>query len=313
MGKLLVVADVHIHDYSNRNPQNGFRLSQWKVVADNIIEVGKTEGCDTIVFAGDIVEKSIIRSYIQAEVKNFLYKVMEHFKQGYIIWGNHDLDGRSTIQSQVDSVLGIILPPNLYYAHQKILKIDNTTVGFSNWQPEFDLSWINSKVDVLITHARICYSPSGGDFFKSQDLDESKFDIAICGDIHKPAELGKYISVGIPQRCKMGDSEFCTGIILDTIQKSWQRINLNPHDNLLKFAYTEDPNLEGYQVSDNTWYVYKKKFDSTSGVSISSIIPSWEDLNNLITGLVIKNNLQNAHTEVLKLIKNPDAGEVDFN
>ena len=118
MGKLLVVADVHIHDYSNRNPQNGFRLSQWKVVADNIIEVGKTEGCDTIVFAGDIVEKSIIRSYIQAEVKNFLYKVMEHFKQGYIIWGNHDLDGRSTVQSQVDSVLGIILPPNLYYAHQ---------------------------------------------------------------------------------------------------------------------------------------------------------------------------------------------------
>lgn len=313
MGKLLVVADVHIHDYSNRNPQNGFRLSQWKVVADNIIEVGKTEGCDTIVFAGDIVEKSIIRSYIQAEVKNFLYKVMEHFKQGYIIWGNHDLDGRSAVQSQVDSVLGIILPSNLYYAHQKILKIDNTTVGFSNWQPEFDLSWINSKVDVLITHARICYSPSGGDFFKSQDLDESKFDIAICGDIHKPAELGKYISVGIPQRCKMGDSEFCTGIILDTNQKSWQRVNLNPHDNLLKFAYTEDPNLEGYQVSDNTWYVYKKKFDPTSGVSISSIIPSWEDLNNLITGLVIKNNLQNAHTEVLKLIKNPDAGEVDFN
>lgn len=313
MSNVLIVADNHIYDYSSRNPQLNYRLHQWKTMANNIIEVGKNEGCDTIIFAGDIVEKSILRPYVISEVRDFLFTVMSNFSRGFIILGNHDLDGKSSNQELADSVLGVILPPNLYYAHQKTLQIDNTLIGFSNWQPEFDLTWISGKVDVLITHARICYSKSGGDLFKSQVLDESKFDLAICGDIHKPAELGKYVSVGISQKCKMGDSDQCTGVVLDCTTKQWRRVDLNPHDNLMKFAYTTDPSLEGWQSSTNTWFVFRKESgNDESGVS-ESLIPSCEDLDNLIGNLVTAGNLQNAHNEILKSIKNYGRDEVDFN
>ena len=133
MSKILVVADIHINDYKSRNPENKYRLYQGsRTVAQNIINVGKAQGCDYIVFAGDIIEKSVVRPYIQAETKFFLDTIMANFKEGYIIWGNHDLDGKSLNQEISDACLGVMLPPNLHYAHQKSLKIDNTIIGFSN-------------------------------------------------------------------------------------------------------------------------------------------------------------------------------------
>ena len=209
MSKILAVADIHINDYANRNPSNRFRLYQTRTVAQNIIEVGKKEGCDTIVFAGDIVEKCIIRPYIQGEVKLFLDTVMAEFKEGYIIWGNHDLDGKSVDQDISDACLGVMLPKNLYYSHKQIINIDGKSIGFCNWMPTFDLSWIPGKVDVLFTHSTICYAKdaSEGRLFESQELDESKFDLAICGDIHKSGSIGKYVSIGCCQRCKLSDPE----------------------------------------------------------------------------------------------------------
>ena len=98
MSKILAVADIHIHDYPQRNPSEKFRLYQTRTVAQNIIEAGQREGCNIIVIAGDIIEKSIIRPYVQAEVKLFLDTVMQYFQYGYIIWGNHDIDTKGSDQ-----------------------------------------------------------------------------------------------------------------------------------------------------------------------------------------------------------------------
>ena len=72
MSKILAVADIHINDYPNRNPSNRYRLYQTRTVTQNIIEAGKTYGCDYIVLAGDVVEHYLIKPYIQYEVKLFL-------------------------------------------------------------------------------------------------------------------------------------------------------------------------------------------------------------------------------------------------
>ena len=244
MSKILVVSDIHINDYAQRNPTNRYRLYQGsRTVAQNIIDVGKKEGCDIIVLAGDIIEKSVIRPYIQSEIKVFLDTVMANFNYGFLILGNHDLDNKGIEQDISDACLGVMLPQNLHYANKEVLNIDGTTFGFCNWMPEFDLSWIPGKVDILFTHARICYSQGDqGGLFESQKLDETKFDLAICGDIHRAATLGKYVSIGVPQKCKMGDSDDATGIVLDCQTKTWNWVNLNPHDNLMKFAYTTDLN-----------------------------------------------------------------------
>ena len=312
MSRILTVADIHINDYANRNPENKFRLYQGsRTVAENIVKVGKQTGCDIIVFAGDIVEKYLVRPYIQAEVKYFLDTIMSNFNYGFIIWGNHDLDNKSSDQDISDTVLGVMLPQNLYYAHQKIINLDGCSIGFSNWMPEFDLSWIQGKVDVLFTHARICYGEQGG-LFESQKLDESKFDIAICGDIHRAAQFGKYVSIGVPQKCKMGDSNDATGIVLDTSTKGWTWVNLNPDDNLMKFDYTTSLEFEGWHEENHTWYVYKQE-NATVNSDGTIRLDALDEINKMIDNAIIQSNLQGVHTEVLKHIDNIESGEVDFN
>ena len=315
MSKALVVSDIHINDYAQRNPTNRFRLYQGsRTVASNIIEVGRAEGCDYIIFAGDIIEKSVIRPYVQAEVKYFLDTIMANFKAGWIIWGNHDLDGRSTEQDISDACLGVMLPGNLYYAHKRTVNIDGHTFGFCNWMPEFDLSWIPSKVDILFTHATICYSTdSENTLYESQVLDENKFDLAICGDIHRTGTIGKYVSIGVPQRCKMGDSDESTGVVVDFSSLQWKWVNLNPHDNLMKFEYTADLDKEGWCAENHTWYVYKQDNTSLIGNKENIKVAAWEEIGALINESIIKAGLQGVHGEVLKNIKNIDAGEVDFN
>lgn len=317
MSKILAVSDVHIHAYPNRNPENDYRLYQGsRTVAQNIIKVGKASGCDYIVLAGDIIEKSIVRPYVQAEVKYFLDTVMSHFKEGWLIWGNHDQDNKSSESDITDSCLGIMLPPNLHYAHQNIVTLDNTVMAFNNWQPEFDLTWIPGKVDVLFTHARICYTPSdgtqtGGTLFESQALDESKFNLAICGDIHKAGSIGKYVSIGVPQKCKMGDSDDSTGVVLDCQSKSWEWVNLNPDDNLMKFEYTPVLEQEGWHPENHTWYVYKQELSAGQGERVK--VSAWENIAALIEETIYRANLQAVHGEVLKQIKDLDANEVDFD
>ena len=311
MSKILAVADIHIHDYPQRNPSEKFRLYQTRTVAQNIIEAGQREGCNIIVIAGDIIEKSIIRPYVQAEVKLFLDTVMQYFQYGYIIWGNHDIDTKGSDQVFNDCCLSVMLPSNLYYADKQEVVIDGTRIAFSNWRPEFDLSWINGKADVLFTHATISYSQD--DLCASQKLDESKFDLAICGDIHKAAAAGKYVSIGIPQRCKMGDSENQTGIVFDCQTKAYKWTNLNPRNNLMQFQYTVEREKEGWDSNTGVWSVYKP---ATLGLGLDQKdvkVPAWEEIDNLINGIIIANNLQRVHGEVLQNLKDVDAKEVDFN
>ena len=313
MSKILTIADIHIHDYPNRNPSNRFRLYQGsRTVAQNIIKVAQQNGCEYIVLAGDIVEKAVVRPYIQSEVKLFLDTIMNYFKEGWIIWGNHDLDSKAIEQNIGDAVLGVMLPSNLHYAHKTMITLEGTTFGFCNWMPKFDLSWIPNKVDILFTHATISYSPDSG-IYESQELDESKFDLAFCGDIHRRAQLGKYVSIGIPQRCKLSDSEESSGIILDCNTKEWGWVNLNPDDNLMKFEITEDLDEEGWDENNHTWYVYKADVSSLNPDDPNIKIDTWTEIEQLINEAITKSGLQGIHTEVLSNITNIDEKEVDFN
>ena len=313
MSKILAIADIHIHDYPQRNPSDKYRLYQDRRVAQNIIAAGKREGAEILVIAGDIVENFLNRPYVQAEVKGFLDTLMREFKVGYIIWGNHDLDNKGNDQDFIDCCLSVMLPPNLYYADKREVTIDNSRIAFSNWRPTFDLSWINGTVDVLFTHATICYSP-GTEQFKSQDLDQTKFNLAICGDIHRAASIGKFVSIGIPQRCKMSDSDKQTGVIYDCVTKQYKWVDLNPSNNLMKFQYSTDQDKEGWDSNSGIWTVYKPNNHTiSSDGTVDIVVPAWQEVDNLIKYIIDANNLQRIHGEVLKSISDIDSKEVDFN
>lgn len=309
MGKILIISDVHINDYVHRNPSYRYRLYQTRIVAQNIIEVAKQEGVDTIFIAGDLIHKSVMRPYIMAEVKGFLDTLMGYFKTGRIIYGNHDLDSKLPNQKTEDCILSLILPANLKYADQTVETFGNSTIAFSNWrQSRIDLSWLQAPVDYLITHATISYSP--GDFFTSTELDESKFGMCFSGDIHKPAQKGKFVSIGIPQRCGMGDSEHCTGVVLDPVGKQWKYVNLNPGDNLMKMAYVKDQSLEGYHAPSNTWYIYQPDKTIVPGVSAKTT-QLWAEVDSLIGSVISQEGLDVLHQEVLRRIPT-DAEDLDL-
>jgi ABC-type molybdenum transport system ATPase subunit/photorepair protein PhrA/predicted phosphodiesterase len=298
MGNILVISDVHINDYAHRNPSYRYRLLQSRIVAQNIIKVAKANGVDTLFIAGDLIHKSVMRPYILAEVKLFLDVLMKYFKTGRIIYGNHDLDSKLPNQDASDCVLSVMLPQNMKYVDRSVEKIGKSTFAFSNWrQGSIDLSWIPGHVDFLITHATIAYNP--GDYYQSTTMDESKFDFCITGDIHRPDRIGKYVSIGIPQRCTIGDSTECTGVIIDPYGKVWKHINLNPDDNLLKFEYIKDQRLEGYHAANNTWYIYQPDKSLIPGASVVST-QLWAEVDGLIDGIIQKENLQAVHAEVLR-------------
>ena len=313
MSKILAIADIHLHDYPQRNSFQFQRLYQGsRIVAQNIIEVGKREGADYIAICGDLIEKSIIRPYVMAEAYNFLHTIMSEFKEGWIIWGNHDIDAKSSDQVMTDSCLALFLPPNLKYMHQQQIELEGKKIGFNNWQPEFNLEWVKGELDMLFTHARICYKEDS-DLYQSQYLDESKFKIAFCGDIHRPGQLGKYVSIGIPQRCKMSDGEKSTGVLINLPTGDWKWVDLNPNDNLMKFQYVTVPEQEGWNETFKTWNIYKpstdKMIDPTANIKVSG----WEKIESLVNDAIGKAGLVEVHQQVLSSIPNLDAGEVDFN
>lgn len=314
MSKILIVSDIHIDDYAQRNPSEKYRLRQSRVVARNIIEAAQKEGAELIAIAGDVIEKSVIRPYVQTEVKLFLDTLMSYFEGGWIIWGNHDLDTRNDNQEAGDSVLSVMLPPNLIYADKKEYTIDGTRIGFYNFRyGEFDLSWINGKLDLLITHATINYSQDEDAFQgKCSVLDESKFDLAISGDIHQPGNKGKFVSIGVPQKCKMGDNDRSTGVIYDTVLRSWKHIDLDPHGRLMKFQYTPDREKEGWDPISSTWYIYRSESGST-GVKVGNInVPAWEEVNTLIDSIITTSGLNSIHSTVNQNCTDIDSSMVDF-
>jgi DNA repair exonuclease SbcCD ATPase subunit/UDP-2,3-diacylglucosamine pyrophosphatase LpxH len=311
MSKILAVSDIHIHDYPQRNPSEKYRLYQTRTVLKNIIDAAAREGAEYLVLAGDIMDKWNPRPYVQAEIKNFLDTLMSYFKEGWIIWGNHDQDNKSENSEFIDSCLSVMLPSNLHYADLQEVTLDGCRMGFMNWRPKFDLSWIDGKLDILFTHATISYGDN--DQYVSQKLDESKFDLAICGDIHRAATKGKYVSIGIPQRCKMGDSEYSSAVVIDTLDRKWAWVDLNPAGNLMRFEYTGKREEEGWDETTGIWKVYKPDNLSLTGGIRDIKVPAWKEINILIQQIIIQNQLSEVHGEVLKRIKDIDGKEVDFN
>ena len=101
---IFATADIHIHDYPQRNPSEKYRLYQTKTVAQNIINAASLKGAKILVIAGDIMDKWNPRPYVQAEIKLFLDTLMAYFDEGYIIWGNHDQDNKTENSEFIDFI-----------------------------------------------------------------------------------------------------------------------------------------------------------------------------------------------------------------
>ena len=81
----------------------------------------------------------------------------------------------------------------------------------------------------------------------------------------------------------------------------------------MQFQYTVEREKEGWDSNTGIWSVYKP---ATLGLGLDQKdvkVPAWEEIDNLINGIIVANNLQRVHGEVLQNLKDVDAKEVDFN
>jgi DNA repair exonuclease SbcCD ATPase subunit len=308
MKNILCVADIHIHAYNLYNYTPESRLNQAYLLADKIIKAGRDHNCEVIAILGDVFEKSVARPHVINTVKEFLDKLMSHFQYGYLIVGNHDADSKSSSQDPKDTTLTALLPKNLFYADEKIVNENGCTIAFSNWKPKFDLSWIQTPVDFFLSHVTINYD---GGPYKGQDIDETRFRWGIFGDIHKKAVKGKLVSIGTPQMGKVSDQQESTAVVLHTDTKTWEHIDLDPEEELFRLQYTRVKAEEGFTEDGRIYKIYKPVTIKTDDGRSQIVIPQWDEINSLITGVIEKAGLQELHSQVVS--STHDIDEVDFD
>lgn len=305
---VLIFSDLHINDYANYNRYKEYRLFQSRTLANLIVKAGKDYNCDRFIIAGDVVEVPVIKSTVLNEVKSFLKYICSYYsKDNYIIYGQHDLSTKDINQDPRFSSLTAILPDNLYYSDMRQFNLCGRSVAMMNWKPNQDLSWINGTVDLFVGHVTL--SPPNAQF-KGQDIDNSKFNLSITGDIHKHFVKGNMVSIGSCQQNKLGDQMESTAIVWNPNDNSWKCIDLDPDKKLLRLRYTFDKNKEGFDPDENFYNVYRpKKIINQSSDVIN--IPKWSEISDLTEKIIRENGLSEIHNEVLKNCRFED--DVDFN
>ena len=167
-----------------------FRDLQFDKLADRLLELKSENDCEEIWILGDFLRVPNSKQRVNNRLRKFIQKLCDNTSKVRFILGNHDTESKSSTQELDDSVLGMTtIIPNFIYEDHHIEHFDGHTFAFMNWYPDQNLEWIADKVDVMLGH----YTKSN---LFGQDIDESKFDLMIHGDIHNDQVIGKFVSVG---------------------------------------------------------------------------------------------------------------------
>lgn len=308
MNNVLIFSDVHLNDYANFNRSKEARLNQVGILAKLLIDAGKSHGCSRFFLAGDLTELPVMKNNVLNAARWFLNTMCNHFnKENYIIYGQHDLSTKDIDQDPRYSGLTAILPPNLFYVDKKQFMIEGRNVAFMNWKPIQDLSWIQGVADLFVGHVTL--APPNANF-KGQDIDKKKFKLSVTGDIHKHFNVGKMVSIGSCVQNKLGDQEKSTAIVWHPDDNSWEVVDIDPNNELLRLRYTSNRTLEGFDSNENYYNVYKPaKFVSSDSNVIN--IPKWSEISELVDKVIDDAGLSFIHKDVIANCKMAD--DVDFN
>lgn len=311
--KLLITADIHISDPSNYNYEFRTRLKNYLVLAHRLVEMGKDQGCEIISILGDLIDKPTSRPYVNSVVKDFLLILSEGFKEIHIINGNHCVDGKLNHTDVRDSLLYqyINLIPNLKYKHGQLEKIGNTSIYYKDYESKHDLSKIEGKVDLLLTHDTIAPDGSG---FIGQEIDTTKFDLEIAGDIHTPYQVGNRVTVNVPIQKTMSDCPEGSVIVFDCDTKDWKRVLVDPdHSRFLRLDWTIDKNEEGFYKNGLLYKIYKpsksKGEDQDSQVTLDKL----KEIKSLAQDYMSEVGLLDIHNEIVFKLKDDSTVNFDFN
>jgi len=244
---VLLTGDIHLANRRKRNLDGDplFRLNQFNRLADRFVSYSKAHSITEVWFAGDLVDKAIMRPEECHALHGFIQKLLNAGLKIKFTLGNHDVATKSeTDDSANRSIVPLLLDyPNIEYMHRKHVTISGVTIAFQNW--EYDQSKIEwfDHADLFIGHVNILPGSFGAPF------DQSRFDLALVGDIHNPCVNGKAVAIGCPIQSNAGDAPDGTFIHL-TLKDSkieWHHVNtIVPDEFDFLRVYRSDRLPKGY-------------------------------------------------------------------
>lgn len=308
MKRKLIVGDPHIDDYPRNNAYHKSRFLQFPILANLIVDSGRLNNCKELILAGDILNKPVNRPYVSHMLDEFFSILSAGFESVYFIIGQHDTDSKSIIQKLEDTEMTRIpkMYPNVKYMNHEFLVEEDHTTYFMNWKKVQDLSLIKDKVDLFIGHVTV-----GNGLFEGQEIDNTKFDLAICGDIHAHKVTGNLVSIGCPIQVKIDEPTESPAVVYDPSNKDWRKVDLDPNKLLPRMYYTNDKTLAGPREETNEYYVYRPITKKGLELTTDAIIDEeWNTTQELIDSSIALNDLGDIHDNVLSTM---DYSPINFD
>lgn len=299
--KWIITGDVHIHRFTEHNVDD-FRLKQFVSLAKRLVVLGRHHKAKTIVLSGDTIHVAQHEPKVSHTVREFFNILTKGFDRVFYIFGQHDLNSKSKLTDNnfVNSIVPVI-GYDAKYMHKEIINESGRRITFKDWEHTHDVSWIEDKVDLLISHVTI------HDRF-GQDIDQSKFDLGFAGDIHTPTNIGNLHSTNVPMPNGISDNQDGSVVLLDVESMKWERVATECGDfQYLKFFYADSipkeyENYPNLAIRERTLSALGE--DGTSSiVHLNSLL----DIKSVIETCAIESRLEETHKKHSALITYEDS------
>lgn len=230
----LVFSDLHLNDWTKFNPDDTRTKNQLKVLVSLLKK--SEEQRIPLLFCGDLFHKPDI---IRPELLNLIYEYLKEnigtqqnrvvgYPIMYAISGNHEINHISKVGEYPISWIKLFSPIFRWMKcidYQRVLINDKVmihgipyidhNIGLSDYLKKMELSLKLKHILILHTDYPGAKDTDGREIGSVENLNLNilnKFDLVLCGHIHKPQRLSKKVfMIGAPiqQRrtdrdCKMG-------------------------------------------------------------------------------------------------------------
>lgn len=216
----LVLSDLHISDWSKFNTNNERTLNHIKVLST----IGKISGkhkCP-VLFCGDLFHKPEILTNDLANLCKVKFSKLEGKLTCYAISGNHDLFKVNTIEQPQSSWVTFFENSWLKCIDFKEILISKRVkvhgvpyidhnIGLNTYLSKLDLDSNYKNILMLHTDYPGAKDCDGRVIDSVENLNLNvlnRFDLVLCGHIHKPQRLGKKVyMIGAPLQQRRTDRD----------------------------------------------------------------------------------------------------------
>lgn len=151
---VIISADWHVGIYNAYNPTKYFRLNQFDLLADKVIETAKEYGAKELWILGDLLVTPKSPSEVLHKLKQVFRKITNEGIIIRFIYGNHDLKIKrietSLERYESSTLLSVLADNDKVFAYtSEVVTIAGKLVHFESWRPKNEISEKSPIVQVI--------------------------------------------------------------------------------------------------------------------------------------------------------------------